>query len=152
MLKAGIILASYSPWSSPVCLINKPDGSKRFCIDYRQVNNITVQDPFPLPRIEDLLDKLGGATIFFYIDLNSGYWQIPMAKESMSITAFSTQKGHYEFRRLPFGLKNGPSFFSRVMASLFSDLETVIVYIDDIFVFSDSVNYHFKALERTSSV
>ncbi|CAF1133268.1 unnamed protein product, partial [Brachionus calyciflorus] len=115
MLDAGIIQPSTCPWASPVCLTNKPDGSKRFCIDYRQINKITVQDPFPLPRIEAIIDILGVAMIFSLMDLKSGYWQILMAMGAIAITAFTTPDGHYEFLRLPFRLKNGPSFFSRTM-------------------------------------
>jgi hypothetical protein len=109
MLRAGIIRPSKSPWSSPVVMVPKKDGSKRFCVDYRKLNKVTQQDCFPLPRIDDTLDRLSGSKYLTVIDLKSGYWQIKLTKDAIPKTAFSTPDGHFEFLVCAFGLKNGPS-------------------------------------------
>ena len=132
MLRAGVIRPSRSPWCSPLLLVTKPDGSIRFCMDFRQLNTITVSDPYPLPRIDDIFDRLNGSDWFTSIDLKAGYWQILVADEDIEKTAFSTPDGHYEFLRLPFGLKNAPSVFSRIMCQILGDLPFVEIYIDDI--------------------
>ena len=136
MLDANIIRPSQSAWSFPVLLIPKPDGSKRFCVDYRRLNSSTITDPYPLPRIDDIFDRLNGSKWFTALDLKSGYWQIEMEEQSIPMTAFSTAYGHYEFIRLPFGLKNAPSAFSRIMFQVLGDLPFVEIYIDDIVVHS----------------
>ena len=127
-------------------MITKKDKTKRFCVDYRKLNRITVLDGFPLPRIDDLLDKLNGAVYFTLLDLKSGYWQIVMSEESIAKTAFSTPDGHYEFLRMPFGLTNGPKEFSRIMNMVLGDLPFVIIFVDDITVFSKSLAEHVKHL------
>ena len=151
MLKAGIIRPSKSPWSFQALIIPKKDGSKRFCIDYRKLNNVTKRDQFPMPRIEDILDRLQGAKWFSGLDLKSGYWQIPMDESSMEKTAFTTWDGHYEFLRLPFGLRNAPAEFNRLMKVCFADLPYVQVYLDDITVFSDSFEDHIEHLKTVMS-
>ena len=97
MLDAKIIRPSQSPWSAPVVMQKKKDGSSRFCVDYRNLNNISIQDSFPLPRIDDILDRLAGSAVYTAIDLKSGYWKIPMHEDSIAQTVFSTPDGHYEF-------------------------------------------------------
>ena len=147
MLDAGIIRPSKSPWSFPVVLIEKKDGSVRFCVDYRKLNAITLQDQFPLPRIDDILDRLAGSIWFTTIDLKSGYWQVRIHRNSIAITAFSTPDGHYEFLRLPFGLKNAPADFSRIMYSLLGDLPFVQIYLDDTTVHSSEFDTHITHLK-----
>ena len=146
MLRAGIIRKSKSPWASPALLVDKHDGSKRFCVDYRQVNHRTIQDPFPMPRIDDIFDRLNGALWFSSLDLKSGYWQILVDENSIVITAFSTTEGHYEFIRLPFGLKNAPGDFSRIMQQVVEDLKFLDYYLDDLYVFSTSFEEQIKHL------
>ena len=148
MLRANIIRKSKSPWSSPVILIPKANGTMRMCIDYRKLNKVTIQQNWPIPRIQDILDRLSGSVWFSALDLKSGYWQIKMHQDSIEKTAFSTPDGHYEFLRLPFGLKNAPSDFSRIMSMILSEFKFVEIYLDDITVHSKSVEEHICHLRQ----
>ena len=149
MLKEGIIEESVSPWSSPVVLVGKPDGTTRFCVDYRKLNSRTVKDPFPLPRIEDTLDALGGAKFFSTLDLCSGFHQLPMSSQDREKTAFTTQDGHFHFTRMPFGVCNGPSSFQRLMTTVLAGLqwEICLVYMDDVIVYGKTFGEHMERLE-----
>lgn len=148
MLELGVIRPSMSPWSSPTVLVRKPDGSVRFCVDYRKLNDVTVSDVYPLPRVDDTLDALGKARYFSTLDLASGYWQVPMAEESIPKTAFITHAGLYEFTVLPFGLKTAPSAFQRLMDVVLAGLkwQSCLVYIDDIIIFSVTYGQHLQDL------
>ncbi len=115
MMEAGVIRHSMSPYSFPITTVPKKDGGSRFCIDYRKLNKITVNDVHPLPRIDDLIDRCKNANFFTKLDLKAGYWQVKLAEDCIKYTAFSTPDGHYECLRLPFGVRNGPAFFSRMM-------------------------------------
>jgi hypothetical protein len=148
LLQKGWIRQSKSPWSSGVVLAKKKDGSWRLCVDFRAVNDITVKDRFPLPRVDDILDCVGNATIFSKIDLQMGYHQVRMAEESVEVTAFGTATGHWEWLVLPFGLCNAPPTFQRLMNSVFTEelMKFVGVFLDDVLVFSGSIEEHVEHL------
>ena len=147
--KEGIIQPSVSPWSSPAILVPKPGNKWRLCIDYRKLNEATVKDAHPLPRIEELLDTLACANWFTAMDLLSGFYQIIMDEESIPKTAFTTFKGLYEFLRMPFGLCNAPATFERMMEFVFkTELRNfILVYLDDIMVFSKTFEEHMQHLD-----
>lgn len=152
LLKDDVIRKSHSPWSAPVHLVPKKldaTGERKFrmVIDYRRLNDITIDDKYPLPNISDLFDKLGRATYFSTIDLASGYHQIEVERQDREKTAFSTQSGHYEFSRLPFGLKTAPATFQRTMDSVLRGLQGLhcLVYLDDIIVYSSSLQAHIDS-------
>ena len=134
MKKAGVIEDSTSPWSSPVVLVKKKDGTTRFCIDYRKLNQVTRMDAYPLPRIDESFDTLGGSQYFSTLDLASGYWQVEMDPKDKAKTAFSTRTGLYEFKVMPFGLSTAPATFERLMEIVMRGLQwkSCLVYLDDV--------------------
>jgi hypothetical protein len=136
LLAHGIIEPSTSPWSSPAFCIVKNDKSFRLLVDYRKVNSVTHTEHWPLPRIDDILDRLSGSKVFTTLDLTAGYYQIAIDGESRLYTAFSTPDGHYQFTRLPMGLKNAPAAFMRIMHQILGDLKFVEIYIDDLTIHS----------------
>ena len=149
MLKRGVIEPCDSPWASPIVLAAKKDGTTRFCVDFRRINDVTRKDAYPLPRIEDNLDTLQGAEYYSTLDLVSGFWQVEMAPEDQDKTAFTVGGGGlYRFLTMPFGLCNAPATFQRLMEHTLRGLqwETAVLYIDDIVVFSDSVETHYERL------
>ena len=137
MLEQKVITPSSSPWSSPVQMVTKKDGTIRFCIDYRKLNGVTKKNAYPLPRIDETLDSLGGNQWFCTLDLQSGYWQIAMKEEDKEKTAFTSHIGLYQFELMPFGLCNAPATFEAMMETLLSDLlwRKCLVYLDDVIVF-----------------
>lgn len=140
MVKQDVIEESNSPWASPIVLVTKKDGSIRFCIDYRKLNDVTRKDAYPLPRIDDSLDSLGGSEWFCTMDLASGYWQIAMDEADKPKTAFVTRKGLYQFRVMPFGLSNAPATCERLMEQILRGLQwkKCLIYLDDVIVFGKS--------------
>src|SRR3984957_15632131 len=144
LVAAGFIQPSKSPFGAPVLFVKKKDGSMRMCVDYRDLNRITVKNRYPLPRMEELFDRLKGAKYFSKIDLRSGYHQVRIHPDDVHKTAFRTRYGHYEFLVLPFGLTNAPSTFMNLMQSIFgSHLDFfVIVFLDDILIFSKNKQQH----------
>ena len=150
LLNQGVIQHSSSPWSSPVVLVPKKDGSHRLCIDYRKLNAVTEKDSHPLPNIRDIFDQLEGATVFSLLDLVSGYHQIEMHPNSREKTAFSCHLGHFEYNRMPFGLCNAPSVFQRYMNFVLQGLigKGCLVYLDDIVVYGRNRVEHDANLRK----
>ncbi|KAH3678275.1 hypothetical protein WICPIJ_008857, partial [Wickerhamomyces pijperi] len=151
----GFVRPSESPFNSPVLFVKKKSGELRLCVDYRLLNVHTIRDRFPMPLIENLLLRVGQASVFSKLDLLSGYHQIPMAAESREMTAFSTATGHYEWLVMPFGLTNAPSTFQRMMNLLFKkliDAGQVIIYLDDILVFSHDAESHLEILSQVFEI
>lgn len=150
MLKMGVVKPSKSPWSSAVVLVKKKDGSTRFCVDYRRLNDVTVKDVYPLPRISDQLESLAGARYFSTLDAASGYWQLRVKEEDQCKTAFITPDGLYEYVGMPFGLCNAPATYQRAMHLILAGLawRNCLVYIDDILVFSRDFEKHLRDLEE----
>ena len=150
MLDQGVVQPSSSPWASPIVLVQKKDGSTRFCVDYRKLNQISKLDEFPLPRIDDTLDLLAGTRYFTTLDLASGFWQVSMDKASQEKTAFTTHAGLYEFQKMPFGLANAPATFQRLMEVVLHGLarEVCFVYLDDIVVVGATWEEHLANLTR----
>ena len=148
MLDAGIIEPSSSAWSAPVLMIPKSDGSQRFCVDYRRLNAVTITETWPMPRSSDIFDNLSGSNYFSTLDLKSGYWQVIIDEESREKTGFSTPDGHYQFKRMAFGLKNAPADFSRIMHIVFKKFSFVEIYLDDITIHSKTLDEHFKHIRE----
>ncbi|KAJ8899271.1 hypothetical protein K2173_017306 [Erythroxylum novogranatense] len=148
LFEKGFIRPSVSPWGAPVLFVKKKDGTLRLCIDYRQLNRVTVKNEYPLPRIDDLLDQLQGAQVFTKLDLRSGYYQLKIAEADIPKSAFRSRYGHYEFLVMPFGLTNAPAAFMALMNKVFQPYldRFVIVFIDDILVYSKSRKEHDEHL------
>ena len=148
LVRKGFIRPSTSPWGAPVLFVKKKDGSLRLCIDYRQLNRVTIRNQYPLPRIDDLFDQLQGARVFSKIDLRTGYYQLKIKGIDVPKTAFRTRYGHYEFMVMPFGLTNAPAAFMDLMNRVFRPYldRFVIVFIDDILVYSGSREKHAEHL------
>jgi hypothetical protein len=154
LLKKGYIHPSVSPWGAPVLFVKKKDRMLRLCIDFRQLNKVTVKNKYPLPRIDDLFDQLKGAKIFLKIGLRSRYHQVRIKDEDISKTTFRTRYGHYEFTVVPFGLSNAPVAFMCLMNSVFREYldKIVIVFLDDILVYSKSEEEHEQHLRMVLQV
>lgn len=150
MLTKGVVRTSTSAWSSPVVLVRKRDGSWRFCVDFRKLNAITKKDVHPLPRVDDIMDKLQGSQFFTTLDLASGYWQVPIKEQDKEKTAFSTGSGLYEFNVVPFGLCNAPATFQRTINKVLANQlwKTCLAYLDDIIVFSRTSEEHLRDLRE----
>ncbi|KAL9250173.1 Retrovirus-related Pol polyprotein from transposon 17.6-like protein [Drosera capensis] len=148
LLEKGYIRSSVSPWGAPVLFVKKKDGSMRLCIDYRELNRITIKNRYPLPRIDDLLDQLHGASVYSKIDLRSGYHQLRVKADDILKTVFRTRYGHYEFVVMPFGLINVPAVFMDLINRVFKPYLDcfVVVFIDDILVYSRDHQEHEEHL------
>ncbi len=149
----GILKKSSSPWASPAVIVKKKDGSVRFCCDYRRLNQVTCKDAYPLPRVEESLDALGNAQLFSTLDLTAGYFQVAVSEKDCEKTAVTTPFGLYEWTRMPFGLCNAPATFQRLMGVVLGDLtfDVLLVYLDDVIVFSRDFQSHCERLELVLS-
>ncbi len=150
LLDHNDIEESHSPWSAPVVLVQKKDGTHRFCIDYRRLNDVTIKDSHPLPRVDDTLDRLSGARVFSTIDLTAGYWQIPLNPNDKEKTAFSAGTGLYQFRMMPMGISNAPPSFQRLMELVLRGLHwsVCLIYLDNIIVYSADFPQHLQHLRE----
>ncbi|GBO20384.1 Retrovirus-related Pol polyprotein from transposon 297 [Araneus ventricosus] len=150
MVDNGIIEESSGPWASPIVLVKKKDGSTRFCVDYRKLNEITIKDSYPLPRIDDTLDALNGSQWFSTLDLKSGYWQVEIQPEDKEKTAFTTGQGLWQFKVMPFGLCNAPATFEQLMETVLRGLtsEACLVYLDDIIIVGRTFQEHLNNIRK----
>src|SRR5256886_11943601 len=150
LLEAGLIIPSNSQWTSPVVVVEKKNGKKRLCVDYRKLNKVTKKDCYPLPRIDDMLETLSGAQWFTSLDLASGFWQVELDPKDREKSTFITRFGTYEFVVMPFGLCNAPATFQRLMNTILRDIlwKFVMDYIDDISVYSKTWEEHLQHLEE----
>jgi Reverse transcriptase (RNA-dependent DNA polymerase) len=149
-ISLGVIEPSRSPWRFPVVLTPKSDGSMRFCVDSRRLNELTVPDSYKLPRQDDTMDALGGSTIFSVLYLSHSFHQLPLGKASRSKTAFLTRRGQYQWTTVPFGIRNRPAAFQRLLDSVLVGLtfECCLLYLDDTIGYSSSFNDHMVALDK----
>ncbi len=149
MLRLGVIEPSRSPWSSPIVMVPKPDGTLHFCNDFRRVNEVSEFDGYPMPRVDELIDRLGRARFISTLDLTKGYWQVPLTEEAKPKTTFSTPSGHWQYRVLPFGLHGAPATFQRLMDVLLRPHQAyAAAYLDDVIIHSESWEEHLERLRR----
>ena len=149
MMGANIVRRSKSPWSFPVVIVDKKDGSKRFCVDFRKLNQITKPNSYPLPLIDDILALLGKAKYFTSLDLKSGYWQVLMDEADKEKAAFACHCGLFEFNVMPFGLSNAPAIFQELMSIVLRGLgHFATAYLDDILIYSETVDQHLHHLQQ----
>ena len=148
MLDNNLVEASYSSWSSPVVLVKKEDGQSRLCFDYRKLNAVTKTDSYPLPRVDDCIDKVGKAKYISKFDLLKGYWQVGLTPRAKAVSAFVTDKGLYECKVMPFGMKNAAATFQRLMNIVTRGLDGCVVYIDDIIIYSDDWETHIRRIRN----
>jgi hypothetical protein len=148
LLEKGFIRLSASPWGSPTLFVPKKDGTQHLCVDYHALNIVTIKKKYPLPRIDDLMDQLRQAKFFSKIDLRSGYHQMKIRPEDIHKTAFVTRYGQYEYTIVSFGLTDAPAYFMNMMNKVFMDEldKCVVVFIDDILVFSKTAEEHEEHL------
>ena len=149
MLKNGICRPSKSPWSSQVLLTKKKDGTMRFVIDYRKLNDITVKDDYPMPNIRDLIDEVNGSKFFSCMDMPSAYWHVPMDKQSIAKTAFQVPQGKFEMLRMPYGMKNSQATQQRLMDQTLEPVKNTRAYVDNTFTHSVEFNEHLEFLKQT---
>jgi hypothetical protein len=150
LLGRGLIEPSSAAWSSPVVLVKKKDGAWRFCVDYRRLNALMLQEACPLPRIDESLDALSGSKFFSTLDLASGYWQVPLDEEARDKSTFATRGGLWSWKVLPFGLTSAPATFQRLMEKVLAGLhwKTLLLYLGDIIVIGPDLQTHIARLEQ----
>ncbi len=146
MLQNNIAVPSASSWASPCILVPKHDGTPRFCSDFRKLNAVTKSDSFPIPHMDDCIDQVGSAKFVSKFDLLKGYWQVPLSKRAQEVSAFTTPSGLYSYNVMPFGLKNAPATFQRLMNHVVSGLIGCSVYLDDVVIYSDTWYSHLRCI------
>ena len=146
LLDNDFVEPSKSQWSSPCILVPKPDGTYRFCTDYRKVNSLTKTDSYPIPRIDDCIDKIGSAKFVTKMDLLKGFWQVPLTERAKEISAFVTPDGLYQYKVMPFGMKNSPATFQRLVNQVITGIPGCSAYIDDVVVYSDTWEEHLRIM------
>jgi len=152
LVEQGYMRKSHSEWASPIVTVRKPDGSIRLCVDYKKLNAVTTPAPFYMPTIEEILEKAGRAAVMRTVDLNKGHYQVGMKSEDIAKTAFVCHKGHYEFLRMPFGLKNAPAVFQKLTTQVLEPCaEFATPYIDDVVIFSPSWEMHIGHVRKVLS-
>ena len=148
LLDLEIIKPSKIPWAAPIVLVKKKDGTQCMCVDYRKLNKVTINDPYPLPNIEDLIANIGSSKLITTLDLTKGYYQVPVNPKHREKTSFVTPYGKYEFLMMPFGLISAPSTFQRLMDGLLNGLhDFTVAYLDDIIIHSDTWENHLNHME-----
>ena len=147
LLNNNFIEPSQSEWSSPCILVQKPDGTYRMCTDYRKVNNLRKLDTFPIPRMDDCIDKIGNSKYITIFDLLKGFWQIPLTERAKEISAFVTPDGLYHYKVMPFGMKNSPATFQRLINTIVAGIEHCDAYIDDAIIYNDEWNHHLGTIK-----
>jgi len=154
LMEKQFIRPSTSPWGAPVLLVKKKDVSSRLCVDYRQLNKMTIKNKYPLPRIDDLMDQLHGSLVFSKIDLRSGYHQILVKADDVQKTVFRSRYGHYEYVVMPFGVTNAPTVFMDYMNRIFRPFldKFVVVFINDILIYSRTQEEHAEQLRLVLDV
>lgn len=154
MSAANVLESCASPWASNVVLAKKSDDMFRFCVDYRRLNDCKYKDSFPLPRIDDCLDALGGSTYFSTMDFRSGFWQVAINERDLDKIVFTTRKSQFRFKVLSFGLATSPVVFQRVMSMVLAGLawKTCIVYIDDIVVVGGTFDEHLRNVAQVIGI
>lgn len=148
LLENDFIGPSHSSWSSPCLLVPKPDGSYRMCTDYRKVNNVSKSDTFPIPRMDDCIDKVGNTRYVTKFDLLKGFWQVPLTERAKEISAFATPDGLYQYKVMPFGMKNSPATFQRLINKVIAGLHGCEAYIDDVIIYSDTWEEHLQIIRK----
>ena len=148
LLENDFIEPSQSNYSSPCILVPKSNGTYRMCTDYRKVNSVTKTDSFPIPRIDDCIDKVGNSKYVTKFDLLKGFWQVPLTDRAKEVSAFATPNGLYQYKVMPFGMKNSPATFQRLVNNLICGLDGCDAYIDDVIIYSDSWSYHLQRIRK----
>ncbi len=140
LIENGLAVPSFSPWCSPCVLVPKADGTLRFCTDYRKVNKLTKADSYPLPRMDDCIDRIGSAKFVTKLDLLKGYWQVPFTERASEISAFAKPDAFLQYNILAFGLKNAPATFQRLMNRVLANVQNCEAYLDDVVCYSTTWN------------
>ena len=149
MIELGMMEPLISPYSSPIVLVPKKDGSVRFCIDFRKLNKVTEFHAEPMPNMEEVINRMSGHRFYSQMDLCKGYWQLGLSKRSRPYTAFETPKGLFQFKTMPFGLVNAGASFCRLIRIVLQGLRNVDSFVDDMWIFTETWEKHLKSIKAT---